>query len=301
MLKRCKRKWYLSQYLGLRLKDQGIVGPRELGTRIHSSLEGFYTPDGKWDTGMAYMILSASVEEDVITRPDLEVDIRKEGELARIMLEGYFQWVTETGADEGLTILGSEQKVTVAGPHGSQLMGKLDVQVQRQLDGARLFMDHKTVGDLTGPVKGLAQDEQMLFYFLVEYLAAQSRGSGERVDGALYNMLRKVKRTARSNPPYYGRFEVRHNEHEMESMWIRISKAVMEIAQMRSELDDGGDHRYVAPPNPTKDCSWDCDFYPVCPMFDDGSRAWDMVQAYYEQRDPLARYSNEDDMMGDDD
>jgi hypothetical protein len=62
---------------------------------------------------------------------------------------------------------------------------------------------------------------------------------------------------------------------------------------MTMALDAGADHHDVVPPNPTKDCTWDCDFVSICTMFDDGSRVEDAVTSLYHQIDPHARYDRE--------
>jgi hypothetical protein len=47
----------------------------------------------------------------------------------------------------------------------------------------------------------------------------------------------------------------------------------------------------VAYPNPTENCAWDCEFFVVCPMHDDGSRVDDAIAALYVSGDPMARYN----------
>jgi hypothetical protein len=71
---------------------------------------------------------------------------------------------------------------------------------------------------------------------------------------------------------------------------MRVAGTINEIQALEAKLNAGHDHRQVAYPTPTKDCSWDCDFYHVCTMFDDGSRSEDMITATYVEVDPLKRY-----------
>ena len=49
----------------------------------------------------------------------------------------------------------------------------------------------------------------------------------------------------------------------------------------------------VAYPTPRDTCTWDCDFFLVCPLFDDGSRVEDMIDRYYVKGDPLSYYTTE--------
>ena len=143
----------------------------------------------------------------------------------------------------------------------------------------------------------LPLDEQMKFYHLLEYLDSLGQTGGGpawRTTGGLYTMLRKVRRTAKANPPFYMQLEVGHNSHELRSMWQRVHRVIAEIVQTRNELDAGGDHHYVCPPRPSRDCTWSCDFLPVCPMMDDGSNSQGLLNEYYVHVDPQARYQDDD-------
>ena len=48
--------------------------------------------------------------------------------------------------------------------------------------------------------------------------------------------------------------------------------------------------KMFAYPNPTRDCSWDCEFFDVCGMFDDGARVEAAINELFEERDPHERY-----------
>lgn len=295
--KSCKRKWMLSYYMcrGLNPANQKPTGALLLGSRVHYALQQYY------EYGTDLLVALNSQYQEAIekeTFPDYKIDLEKEWDLGRAMLEGYKQWLEETGADEGLEFLAAEANVEVdSGVEGVTLRGRLDARIRRAFDGAHLFMDHKTTGSLTsGPVELLAIDEQMLTYCLLEYLDAVNKtGSGppEPTDGGIYNMLRKVKRTATAKPPFYDRIEVRHNKQELRSMWLRIHAELKEIIEIRRRLDAGEDHRYVAYPRPSGECTWRCPFLPICPMLDDGSRWQEMLDSHYVIVDPYKRYSDE--------
>jgi hypothetical protein len=53
----------------------------------------------------------------------------------------------------------------------------------------------------------------------------------------------------------------------------------------------GDNHHFVTPPSPRADCSWSCDFYHACPLFDDGSHVELMIDQLYEVGQPLDRYT----------
>jgi hypothetical protein len=130
-----------------------------------------------------------------------------------------------------------------------------------------------------------------LHYNLLEALKPDEN---TRCDGGVYNILRKIKRTANARPPFYERIEVRHNRQQLESYWNRFHGIVIDIMRVRAALDAGGDHRVHAYPTPTKDCSWDCDFAAVCPLLDDGSAAESMLESYFQPGNPYARYDDRD-------
>ncbi len=292
--KRCKRKWWLAFYRRLGLKQQPVVGARGAGNRVHFALAGWYSPTPV----NPYELLASTISNDLEAYPEQADEIQKEGDLCQAMLEGYFQWVSETGADQGLEIVGSEQpvKATIVIDDETSVTygGKLDVKILRQQDGARLFLDHKTVGNLTEPPRMLHLDEQMLTYHLLEYLeAVQSEVQAPLTDGGLYNMLRKVKRTGQAKPPFYDRVEVRHNRHELENFYVRVSGELRAMIETREVLDSGVNPQYVVYPTPRRDCTWDCDFLPICPMFDDGSNVEGLVEMLYTDIDPYQRYVND--------
>lgn len=149
-------------------------------------------------------------------------------------------------------------------------------------------VSHNTVGDLSGPVHTLPQNEQMLHYHLLEWLSSED--TEDRCDGALYNMIRRVKRSQRAKPPFYARVEVRHNQYELDAYKRRMLAAASDILVATERLDRGESHLDVVYPSPNGNCTWSCDFFVVCNMFDDGSRSEDMLTGLYRTGNPRARY-----------
>jgi hypothetical protein len=84
---------------------------------------------------------------------------------------------------------------------------------------------------------------------------------------------------------------VHHNAYEIDAYRRRLLGAARDIMRAERELDAGADHMSVAYPNPTENCAWDCEFFVVCPMHDDGSRVDDAIAALYVSSDPMARYN----------
>lgn len=305
--KRCRRKWYLAWYRQLKLRAEDPVGALAIGNRVHRALQAWYVPEGETPTDPR-IALEAAIRDDweackqayaqkgVDPSPELIKEFNENTALERAMVEGYLQWLTETGVDSGLRVVASETYIEAAFDVPGvevdvKLIGKIDVRVLRDRDGARLFIDHKTAGSLTEPLKTIRMDEQMLHYHVLEWL---SDIDGARCDGALYNMLKKVKRTARANPPFFDRVEVRHNTKELEAFKQRLTGVIRMMIETRARLDNGEDPAVVVYPTPSKQCGWDCDFLPVCPMFDDGSRVEDMLQHHYVVGDPYSYYRDQE-------
>jgi hypothetical protein len=308
---RCRRKWWLGAYRGLALKQQDYMGYRAIGGRVHRALAAWYVPDGQERTDPRDALERAIVEDwnslvrQVRQRPNYVDDETSLGDLSarfndsvtleRAMVEGYVEWMIERGDDAQYRVTAPETEVSavVEGKVADddvrfRARALLDVRLTRIADGVRLFEDHKTVGNFAQKRKMLHMDPQMLHYHLLEWL---NTPDGERrCDGALYNMLRRVKRTAQAKPPFYDRVEVHHNEHELDAYRRRLLGAARDIMRAERELDMGADPMSVAYPNPVEACSWDCDFFVICPMFDDGSRVDDAIAALYQVQDPMARY-----------
>jgi hypothetical protein len=292
--KRCRRKWWLAFYRQLGPMNESKTGVRKLGTRIHEALAGYYAPESL-DPIISFKM---SIQVDIALHPELEAELTKDLDLGVKMLEGYLQWVEENGIDAGLHVYATETKVQA--PFGEIrdrsifLLGKLDARAITEWDGMRWFIDHKSVGSLTAPLDTLQMDTQMKHYHLLEIydLIARDENPADGViaAGGMYNMMRRVKRTARANPPFYHREFVRHNRTELQNYARNVRGLVHEMLTIEDVLNEGSNHQEIVPPTPRDTCRWDCDFKLVCPMFDDGSNAEGMLERYYTTRDPLERY-----------
>lgn len=304
--KRCRRKWWLAWYRQLALATETFIGVRSVGDRVHRALEQWYVPDGQprvdprnalervivedW-TKVAQLARERNVSDEQLAT--LAKEFADSTNLERAMIEGYVQWLEETGADAELRVIASETPLLVPletdDGRPLAMIGKLDVRVKRVTDDVNLFVDHKTVGDLKSPAVTLPQNEQMLHYMLLEWLASDA--ADQRCDGALYNMLKRTKRTSRATPPFYDRIEVRHNPYELAAYRRRMLAASKNVLDAVQRLDAGDSHFDVAYPSPRGECRWDCDFFAVCNLFDDNSAGIDdMIKVLYREVNPRDRY-----------
>lgn len=277
----------LSSYLGLRMKQHTVTGPLALGTRIHAALEAYYT-DGADLLQAHSKLLDADRQAQLADLRDI-TELENEGELGRIMLEGYLEWLEETGADAGWEVVSAERIVSAPLFDGAvELRGKIDMRVRRLADDVLFVVDHKTTANFSDLTRTAYMDEQFLTYHLLEWLSPPEDGS--RCDGAVLNMLKKVKRSGNAHPPFYERLEVHHNKTMLHSFWTRVHGEIADMLRLKAQLDAGADHKQVAYPRPSRDCSWRCVFFAVCPLIDDGSAAEAMLDDLYEQADPNERY-----------
>lgn len=296
LFKTCRRSWYFGTYLGLRQKDSPVIGPLALGTRVHLALQLHYT-DGR-DLVECYNQIARDEYAELVSMKIIfdRTAWESETDLGRIMLEGYVEWVAETGADAEYETIGAEDKLTyvmpVHGPYGEvmvEMRGKIDHRVRNLRNGSRLVVDHKTTAHFANLTVTADKNEQLLFYMLLERL--NKRNEDEWLQGAMLNMLRKVKRGTMSKPPYYERLEVRKSETELRSFWTRLQGMLQDYVRVVQMLDNGYDHRQAAYPTAIS-CGY-CPFRHPCTLTDDGSRIDDMLASLYTQRDPHERYNEE--------
>jgi hypothetical protein len=307
--KSCKRKWWLAYFRGLTSRTVEVQGVRSTGTRLHIGWQAFYQPGVQSAQAAIDALREAQAEDLAKLQPDqfgfLNDDLRKklisDFDLERIMLEGYFEWLAETGADADLEVVSSETylegsfPVTLAdGSPPVKVIGKVDTRVVDRRTGRRRFMDHKSVTVFEDP-QLLRLNEQTLHYLLLEWL---NTGEGEaRCDAAYYNMARRVKRTAKAVPPFYQRITIERNQHELESYIRRLTGVIGDIQRTEQTLDARPEMAaYVAYPTPSRDCTWKCPFFKVCPLFDDGSRVEAAVEAQYVQHNPLDYYQGREEV-----
>jgi hypothetical protein len=294
--KDCRRKWWLGTYRALKPKNKTYVGPLTLGIRIHTALELFYTTgENPVDEYERLQRIDNALFE-ASNDANFEDKVKKfnsEAELGRIMLEGYMEWMAETNPDADIEVIAAESKLSTRLEMDPrvELMGKTDLKVRRASSGRHALMDHKSAASFNSYYETSHMSEQLMLYVILEKL--DTVNGDPKVDGGIYNLLKKVKRSSKASPPFYERLDVRFNDKQLQSFWIRTMGTVRDIMELRDRLDAGEDHRFYAYPSPTKDCTWKCPFFQVCPMFDDGSSAEAMLEELYEQADPNARYEEE--------
>jgi len=287
--KDCRRRWWFTYYRRLQPKMENYTGALALGSRIHEALDQYYS------TGIPLLDAHSNlVAKDMKTLTDQYRDtteLETEAELGRVMLEGYLEWVELEGIDAEIEMISTEEIIERPMMDGRvTLQGKIDMRVRRKIDGVRMFRDFKTVGSSFTEFGSTAHmNEQILTYMLLE--EAQNQG-GERSEGGIFTMLRKVKRGAYAKPPFYGQIEVRHNAFTLRSFWQRLEGTLEDMLRVRDGLDAGESHYKLAYPKPSRDCKWKCQFFSICPLVDDGSSAEAAISDAFVVADTYGYYNN---------
>lgn len=295
--KQCRRRYWLAYVRKLKPNARKRTGAAPLGIRLHAALQSYYDQEGSGGRTAAVQHLDALREQE---RQELPVDdtdewkkIVHEHELATLMIEGYCDWLEDEGTDADLEVIGTEVVLRTASPVPTvDLVGKLDLVVRKRSTGEIGLVDHKTVTTFANLIKMAAFDEQFRQYALMQRLA-QPDAPG--LSFRLINMLKKSKRTARAAPPFFMRHEVYISDAELRAFWERLHGEILDLIDFERHVEAAPErHRAIAYPNPTMTCSWSCEFYTICPMFDDDNSDVEHVLAEsYHEGDPHAHYEGQ--------
>ena len=281
--KTCPRQWWLQYQRGLQRKavEGEKVSKASIGTLYHKALEIYYL-HGE----------AEALEEVGSGRPwstgDAEQD--KSLNLVQRMVEGYIDWLKETGADANWYVEGCEVQLEVPWPDliaGDEviLTGRIDMQVTDILAGGTKIVDNKSVMSFDQADLLYLNDQGRTYSWMMREL-------GLPVSGFIHNQARRVLRSKTATPPFYNRVEVNYSDKLLNMHAIHLQSTLRQMVEAAQKLEkDSNDrgwgvlhHRYTVP-NPSNDCSWRCDFVHVCPMFDDGSDAEGWLAEFTEARE----------------
>ena len=99
--KRCKRKWWLAYYRRLRPIAEKNSGALRLGTNVHAALEAYYSLEPNDPIQVIHNVYAEERRLAIESGDELSLtQINKDADLALAMIEGYLQWVEETGIDD---------------------------------------------------------------------------------------------------------------------------------------------------------------------------------------------------------
>jgi len=281
---RCRRSWYL-QYragehgLGYTVKREDEThesSGRSLGTLTHQLIEA-------GEHGWKDTFAAVRAEEG-----DPNPERAKDFAFAERMVSGYFEWAATEGLDVGIETVGQELKLAYEISPEVTVTGTLDHLYFDPLLNAHVVRDYKTVKTLTQTPH--QADFQLRTYALLANLCLPDVNvrAGEHVQ------IRKVKRTgSTAKPPFYGRARIAIDADELQTHVRHLQVMLSEMAHVIYEAEAQARDLQCADlyPNPTRDCSWDCDFRGICAMVDDASDHEFALEIGYTPKSPTTSES----------
>lgn len=294
----CPRAGYLGNYLQLQRIDQPRTGAMPFGTRVHTALELFNNSGWTVEPVKIWRKLMDREWDIAQDSGQMPWNLEKEDKLGFAILEGFWNWLEEEHVFAKWRIVHIEHKlatsIEIPLPDGRLvdiiLKGKLDIVEQRLSDGAIFAGDYKTVGDLSETTisSRIAESQGPLYTILLR----NQEDTSTWVAGFVLIMLRKVLRSARSNPPYYQRIELPYSNAKLDSAYRNIMAEATQVLDTIDRLDNGAHHLDVAPYRPSWQCQ-SCPFKNPCQEMQDGNIAGAdrMLDDLYVVGDPMARYT----------
>lgn len=283
----CPRRWYFQYYLGLSKKSDGSeqVTALTYGTRIHKALEGWYIPDESLRVNPREAIRKIYAEDEAnVFAAGGDMDKYREDQKSSLFLIDYYMdKVEKEGFDLGLRYVASEQSYEAQIDDEIIMRGQIDCIVERESDGARWNIDHKTFKSVAPEIQIAHLNTQFLGYMFL-----YRENNDDYLAGSIMNIFKKVK-TTRAKDIIHREY-IRHTQLETDNYARRLKVIGNEILKLKNKLDDGADPTTTAYPHVTTNCSWKCPFITVCGMCDDGSDWEGMLNAHFEKYDPNARY-----------
>lgn len=270
---RCRRKWHFRYDLGIVPAPAGPRRPlsshRDTGTTVHRGVE-VYNDTGDIEQAVAAVyekvdeLRSIRLEGDL---PELDTDSEwfEVARLSEAMTRNYAEWIAE-GNEVGVVFHDTEKEwdVTIPGT---------DYTVWGTIDA--ILFDPAIQGDVVRDYKSVtsfSQTPQEVDFQLRTYAWAWWRITGNIPKRSEHLMMKRNLGGPRAKRPLFERFPVPITERALQAHEQHLMVRCAEIDEHRGLLA-GDAHLF---PNPTKDCSWDCDYREICPMVDDGSD-WESV------------------------
>jgi len=281
--KRCPQRWWWSWREGL--NKQGPPNDKLwFGEGIHLALALWYIPGMKRgvDPRKTWRKFAKDDIKFIRTEYAKEYDPAKYEDAATFGEELLTNYLDHWGRDRSWDVIAPEQRFEALVPDRNgkpvvRLFGTFDGVYRDLNDGNRpKLMEHKTAAAIyTGH---LELDEQGGTYVTVATHTCRDQGligENETIEEITYNFLRKGKKDDRPTnekgqslnkdgtisktqpSPLFVRLPITRSRAEQGTQLRRIAEEVESMNDFRR-----GDRELWK--NPTRDCSWDCDFYEMC-------------------------------------
>lgn len=276
--KNCPRSAWL-QYMfngtGLaeaRFEDGPASGQRDVGTLFHLGAQAIHEGND-W----VKVIDDAEAVQVVLGWTKEWVTVYK---MVRIMVAGYVEWLADEGfAARERTVAVEQQFVAHAGTYLGDdvyVTGKMDRLAEDTETGLITVEDFKTVSSLEVPATLSFDDQSLTYDWILEK-------NGIKAHRFRHTQAKKVMQTKEG--PFYARHEVTYSEDQRAVHRRHLGSTLLQIVGALQAIEANQDaHHDVTPPNPTRDCSWRCDFIHVCPMMDQGDHWETAISEWFQER-----------------
>lgn len=314
--RRCRRKWYLSSPIRRNMVYVGdTAAPLWFGSGFHFALEDFH---GRGDYGDPLLAFRAYYEATRRVHPPEAAELLG---LAAGMLSHYRHWVSRRNEFTTLVVRGVPQvevqwEVPLA--RGVVYRGTFD-RVVTDPYGRVWLVDYKTAQRFN--TSKLDNDPQVSAYcwagrelygivpegmVYMQFLKAAPAPPRQLMDGSLstnkqqptsyalfkaaaiaeYGEFRRFPEKYRSYLGYLAALETPEGDHFIRRDLCRRNEAFIDSEEwkLRAEISEMLNPTLPLYPNPTRDCSWDCNFKGVCLAMDDGSDWEHILQEEYTPR-----------------
>lgn len=194
-------------------------------------------------------------------------------ELLDEVLKRYALWASH-GADKDFKVKPQTTELRFEMPLGAnhELVGFVDGIIERS-DGTQWVFEHKF--SKTASVKHVMLDVQASVYMLA------CRALDIPAQGLLYNVVRMANGpTARQEPAL--RCYVYRPGRCDDVVIAELAQEADEVEHFRSRSPEV--RKRIAYRNPTRDCHWDCAFYPACIDYQERGE-WALEHDYYQEKE----------------
>lgn len=280
----CPRSWWLRYHRGLAPNREPVSGCANAGTLIHRGLEAYYSGECAYSAYDVAIWMEGQCTADVAECGEdaLRAEaVRKAHTTAISAVGNYIRWAEDAGVDDGLTFEKVEQEYRMPLTARTALRGKLDLLASS--DAWLAVVDHKSVTSFQDEAWVHLRGQFRTYALLAEY------DTGHRVTSVEINM---VKRAANPKTEPAHRASAPINSACLDAHYRHLRAVVTDMERTEDRLAAGEEHHDVVPPRATRDCTWKCQFFSVCPAFDRGEDAEFLLELDYHQEDPDARYDD---------
>lgn len=302
----CRRKWFFESHNGKNLEPIVKDPKLRFGECWHKALEDHYSndKDKSWITGF-YKQVSEEEERLMDTLGDgffdegVQQQLQDEKELAELLLPLYEEWSIEEAepSDNDLQILEAEKRllIPIPSPSGKKTKAWLAVKLDAVAKDEQEHLwgyEHKTMSkssNVTNP-DTLPLDLQMG----LQLWALQAACPDSRVQGAIYNLMRKQKPSKRVKNPIFGRHRVRRSPTELDNL---IKDLYNDYTAMRQAVRDP-QARFYNPQVWSGMCVWGCKYRDVCEAMNGDHDYQGLLEANFKPRDKDIWQVLEEEMYG---